>query len=216
MLCTFIVSYLIALFEHDVDVIFPYINDTGAEPPESCVFGLMTVITAFADEYKFVEKLNEKAGGVPPALNKAAFWIGMRSCLGMCFVTTFQETTITAVHDAGAILFFVSGVLYTILQSIISYKAFLCMRTGIATIAFPAVFPTVVCAIFVTQTTLHRKTEDEDYVFHLVSAVSEWIMVFSFIFFTYIHDFKFTLKLRTVCGLFLMKRLFEPFNLNIY
>ncbi|CAB1345966.1 unnamed protein product [Coregonus sp. 'balchen'] len=40
----------------------------------------------------------------------------------------------------------------------------------------------------------------QDYVFHLVSAVSEWIVAFSFIFFffTYIHDFKkFTLKLRT-------------------
>ncbi|CAB1345967.1 unnamed protein product [Coregonus sp. 'balchen'] len=132
--------------------------------------------------YKFVEKLNEKAGGVPPALNQAAFWIGMLSCLGMCFVVTFQ--------------------------SIISYKAYpygcslaLChTRTGIATIAFLAVSPTVICAVFVTQTTLHRKTEDEDYVFHLVSAVSEWIVAFSFIFFffTYIHDFKkFTLKLRT-------------------
>lgn len=40
--------------------------------------------------YKFVEKLNETAGGVPPALNQAAFWIGMLSCLGMCFVATFQ------------------------------------------------------------------------------------------------------------------------------
>ncbi|CAB1345946.1 unnamed protein product, partial [Coregonus sp. 'balchen'] len=171
---TFIVSYLIALFEHDVDVIFPYI---------SCIFGLMTVITAFAGmatmyaRYKFVEKLNEKAGGVPPALNQAAFWIGMLSCLGICFVATFQETTIIQMHDAGALLFFISGVLYTILQSIISYKAYpygcslaLChTRTGMATIAFLA-----------------------DYVFHLVSAVSEWIMVFSFIFFffTYIHDFK--------------------------
>ncbi|KAK6288415.1 DNA damage-regulated autophagy modulator protein 1 [Coregonus clupeaformis] len=211
---TFIVSYLVALFEHDVDVIFPYISDTGANPPESCIFGLMTVITAFAGmatmyaRYKFVEKLNEKAGGVPPALNQAAFWIGMLSCLGMCFVATFQETTVTSVHDAGALLFFFSGVLYTILQSIISYKAYpygcslaLChTRTGIATIAFLAVSPTVICAVFVTQTTLHRKTEDEDYVFHLVSAVSEWIVAFSFIFFffTYIHDFKkFTLKLRT-------------------
>ncbi|CAB1345965.1 unnamed protein product [Coregonus sp. 'balchen'] len=118
---TFIVSYLVALFEHDVDVIFPYISDTGANPPESCIFGLMT------------------------------------------------ETTVTSVHDAGALLFFFSGVLYTILQSIISYKAYpygcslaLChTRTGIATIAFLAVSPTVICAVFVTQTTLHRKTEDE-------------------------------------------------------
>ncbi|CAB1345968.1 unnamed protein product [Coregonus sp. 'balchen'] len=144
--------------------------------------------------YKFVEKLNEKAGGVPPALNQAAFWIGMLSCLGMCFVVTFQKTTITSVHDAGALLFFISGVLYTILQSIISYKAYpygcslaLChTRTGIA--PSPSwQFPPV-------------SLKTIDYVFHLVSAVSEWIVVFSFIFFffTYIHDFKkFTLKLRT-------------------
>ncbi|XP_045070336.1 DNA damage-regulated autophagy modulator protein 1-like [Coregonus clupeaformis] len=152
---TFIVSYLIALFEHDVDVIFPYISEIGAKPPESCIFGLMTVITAFAGmatmyaRYKFVEKLNEKAGGVPPALNQAAFWIGMLSCLGICFVATFQETTIIQMHDAGALLFFISGVLYTILQSIISYKAYpygcslaLChTRTGMATIAFLAVSP---------------------------------------------------------------------------
>nr|XP_023825280.1 DNA damage-regulated autophagy modulator protein 1 isoform X2 [Salvelinus alpinus] len=167
----------------------------------------MTVITAFAGmatmyaRYKFVEKLNEKAGGVPPVLNQAALWIGTLSCLGMCFVATFQETTIIQVHDAGAILFFVSGVLYTILQSIISYKTFpygcsmaLChVRTGMATMGFLAVPPTIIFAL------LHR-TEDKDNVFHLVSAVSEWIVVFSFIFFffTYIHDFKkFILKLRT-------------------
>ncbi|KAM9402861.1 DNA damage-regulated autophagy modulator protein 1-like isoform 1-T1 [Salvelinus alpinus] len=204
---TFIVSYVIALFEHDVGFILPYISEIGAKPPESCIFGLMTVITAFAGmatmyaRYKFVEKLNEKAGGVPPVLNQAALWIGTLSCLGMCFVATFQETTIIQVHDAGAILFFVSGVLYTILQSIISYKTFpygcsmaLChVRTGMATMGFLAVPPTIIFAL------LHR-TEDKDNVFHLVSAVSEWIVVFSFIFFffTYIHDFKkFILKLRT-------------------
>uniref|UniRef100_A0A8C7TJL0 DNA-damage regulated autophagy modulator 1 n=1 Tax=Oncorhynchus mykiss TaxID=8022 RepID=A0A8C7TJL0_ONCMY len=193
---TFIVSYIIALFEHDLGFILPYISEIGAEPPESCIFGLMTVITACAGmatmyaRYKFVEKLNETAGGVPPALNQAAFWIGMLSCLGMCFVATFQETTIIQVHDAGAILFFVSGVLYTILQSIISYKAFpygcslaLCrVRTGMATMAFLAVPPISIRPFLSLQ----------DNVFHLVSAVSEWIVVFSFIFFffTYIHDFK--------------------------
>ncbi|KAL0962885.1 hypothetical protein UPYG_G00346740 [Umbra pygmaea] len=210
---TFIISYLIALFKHDVDVIFPYISDTGAQPPESCIFGLLTVITAFAGfatmyaRYKFVEKLNESCVLVSPALNKGAFWIGNLSCLGMCIVATFQETIITAVHDAGALLFFVTGVLYTILQTIISYKtyphgcsmALRYIRTVIAVIGLLAAFPTIICAFFVTQTTLHRKPEDEDYVFHLVSAVSEWVVAFSFIFFflTYIQDFRmFTLKLQ--------------------
>ncbi|XP_046879098.1 DNA damage-regulated autophagy modulator protein 1 isoform X2 [Hypomesus transpacificus] len=178
---TFIVSYVIALFKRDIDVIFPYISDTGANPPESCIFGLMTAITSFT---------------------------GMLSCLGMSCVATFQETTVTAVHDAGALLFFVCGVVYTILQSVISYCAhpFGCSttlfytRVAIATIAFLAAFPTIICAGFVTQTSLHRNTGDKDFVFHLVSAVCEWIVAFSFVFFffTYIQDFKmFTLKIRT-------------------
>lgn len=211
---TFIVSYIIALFKRDVDVIFPYISDTGANPPESCIFGLMTVITAFTGmitmytRYKFVEKQNERTGDVSPCLNKTAFWIGMLSCLGMCFVATFQETTITTVHDAGALLFFVSGVVYTILQTVMSYHTYpygcsmtMCFtRAAIASISFLAVFPTIFCAYFVTQTSLHRNSQDKDFVLHLVSAVSEWIVAFSFVFFflTYIQDFKmFTLRLRT-------------------
>ncbi|XP_071761706.1 DNA damage-regulated autophagy modulator protein 1 [Centroberyx gerrardi] len=211
---TFIVSYLIALFRKDVDIIFPYISDTGANPPESCIFGLMTFVSACAGiatmyaRYKFVEKLSEETRVVRPCLNKAALWLGMLSCLGMCIVATFQETTVTSVHDAGALLFFISGVSYSVIQSIISYRAYpygsslaVChTRTVIATIACLAVFPTVICAFFVKQATLHRDKEDEDYVFHLASAVSEWIVAFSFVcfFLTYIDEFKlFTLRMKT-------------------
>ncbi|KAM4614787.1 DNA damage-regulated autophagy modulator protein 1 [Polymixia lowei] len=211
---TFVVNYIIALFRKDVDLIFPYISDIGANPPESCIFGLMTSIAAFTGmatiyaRYKFVEKLNEETRLVRPSLNTVSFWTGILACLGMSFVATFQETTVTSVHDAGALLFFITGVLYTILQSAISYRAYpygsslaVChVRTFIATIASLAVFPTIVCAYYVKQTTLHRNTEDKDYVFHLVSAVNEWIVAFSFVcfFLTYIHDFKlFTLQVKT-------------------
>ncbi|KAJ8007051.1 hypothetical protein DPEC_G00113560 [Dallia pectoralis] len=209
---TFIVSYVIAVFYRHVDIIFPYISDTGALPPESCLFGLMTIITAMAGistmyaRYKFVEKINEQSVWVS-RLNMFAFCIGILSCLGMCLVATFQETTCTIVHDLGAFLFFVTGVLYTIFQSIISYMAYpfgcslalLHIRTVIAVIAFLAAFPTIICAAFVTETKLHRTTEDKDYMVHLVSAVFEWIVAFCFIFFflTYIEDFKtFNLKIR--------------------
>ncbi|XP_049422400.1 DNA damage-regulated autophagy modulator protein 1 [Epinephelus fuscoguttatus] len=211
---TFIVSYIIALFRGDVDVIFPYISDTGAKPPESCIFGLMTFISACAGistiyaRYKFVEKLSADTGMVSPHLNKTALVLGLLSCLGMCIVATFQETLVTAVHDVGAILFFVSGVLYIILQSVISFRAYpfgssICVcrvRVGIAILAVLAFFPTLICAFYVKQTTLHRDKEDEDYPFHVASAVCEWIVAFSFIcfFLTYIDDFKlFTLRVKT-------------------
>ncbi|XP_061570482.1 DNA damage-regulated autophagy modulator protein 1 [Cololabis saira] len=216
--CTFITSYLIALFRHDVDVIFPYISDTGANPPESCIFGLMTFVSACAGtatiyaRYKYVEKLGEDARvTLKPCLNKTTLWLGIISCFGMCIVATFQETAVTLVHDFGALAFFLPGVVYIILQSVISFHAYpfdsslsTCrVRTGIAAIAAAAFFPTVICAYFVKQTTLHRNPEDKDYPFHVASAVCEWVVAFCFIcfFLTYIHDFKrFTLRVRTDCG----------------
>ncbi|XP_068611461.1 DNA damage-regulated autophagy modulator protein 1 [Brachionichthys hirsutus] len=211
---TFIIAYLIALLRHDVDAVFPYISDTGANPPESCIFGLMTFIAACAaaatvySRYKYVEKLTRESNVLKASLNKAALVLGMISCLGMCVVATFQETAVEAVHDVGALLFFVPGVVYTILQSVISYRVFpfrssvcLCRaRLTIAVVATVALFPTAICAYFGRQPTLHRDTKDEGYPFYLASAICEWIVAFSFIFFflTYIDDFKlFTLQVIT-------------------
>ncbi|KAF5901652.1 DNA damage-regulated autophagy modulator protein 1 [Clarias magur] len=208
---TFIVSYLIALFRGDVDLIFPYISDTGATPPESCIFGLMATISAFAGfatmfaRYMFVKKLIEKTGGVSSCLNVAAFIVAVFSCIGMCFVATFQETELTAVHDFGALMFFVFGVIYIILQTIISYKSHpygsskrIChIRAVFSFVASVAVIPTLICASFVKLTKLHWNPEDKDYTLHAVSAVSEWTAAFTFIFFffTYIQEFKqFSLK----------------------
>ncbi|XP_067283388.1 DNA damage-regulated autophagy modulator protein 1 [Pseudorasbora parva] len=209
---TFIISYIIALFRRDVDVVLPYISDTGATPPESCVFGFMSTITAFAAfatmyaEYKFVERVHERTGAVSPVLNKASFAVGIISCVGMCLVATFQETTVVAVHDLGALLFFIFGVIYTIIQSVISYRAhpygsskWMChFRAFFAVVAFLAVFPTIFCAVSVGTSKTHWDTDDKDYTLHLVSAACEWITAFSFVFFflTYIQEFQqFTLKL---------------------
>ncbi|XP_057712144.1 DNA damage-regulated autophagy modulator protein 1 isoform X1 [Corythoichthys intestinalis] len=214
---SFILSYLIALFRRDVDVLFPYISDAAANPPESCIFGLMTFVSACAgmatiySRFKFVEKLSEETRVVNPQLNKTTLVLGILSCIGMCVVATFQETAVTAVHDVGALLFFVSGVLYILLQTVISYQAFphessitVCrVRLAVTVIASLAFFPTVICAFFVKQTDLHRVKDSKDYPFHVASAVCEWVVAFSFVcfFLTYIDDFKrFTLRVMTELG----------------
>ncbi|KAM6962156.1 DNA damage-regulated autophagy modulator protein 1 [Tautogolabrus adspersus] len=207
---TFIIPYLIALFRRDVDIIFPYISDTAAKPPESCIFGLMTFISACAGiatiyaRYKYVQKLSEETKVVSPRLNKSALYVGVISCLGMCIVATFQEITVTIAHDLGALLFFVSGISYIILQTAVSYQAYpygssmnvIRVRLCISILATLAFFPTVICASFVKQTELHRDPEDKDYPYQLASAVCEWTVAFSFIcfFLTYIHDFKVSIK----------------------
>ncbi|XP_043093072.1 DNA damage-regulated autophagy modulator protein 1 [Puntigrus tetrazona] len=209
---TFIISYIIALFQRDVDVILPYISDTGATPPESCVFGFMSTITAFAAfatmyaEYKFVGRVHERTGSVSPRLNKVSFGFGVVSCIGMCLVATFQETTVMPVHDLGALLFFVSGVIYTFLQSVISYrglpyecpKSVCCFRVFFSGLAAIAVIPTIACAIPVGTSKLHWDTSDKDYSLHIASVTCEWITTFSFVFFflTYIREFQqFKLKM---------------------
>lgn len=48
---TFSISYIISVARGDVDPGFPYISDTGARKPESCVFGQMLNITAAVCKY---------------------------------------------------------------------------------------------------------------------------------------------------------------------
>uniref|UniRef100_A0A3Q4GVT2 DNA-damage regulated autophagy modulator 1 n=1 Tax=Neolamprologus brichardi TaxID=32507 RepID=A0A3Q4GVT2_NEOBR len=204
---TFIICYIIAIYRHDVDVIFPYISDTGVSPPESCIFGLMTFISACAGvgtiyaRYKHVELLREDATNVSACLNKAALWLGVISCFGMCIVATFQETVVQIVHDIGAILFFVFGIVYMILQCVISFRAYpygssknvCCVRVAIASLATVAFVPMSVSIV-------------QDYPFHVASAVCEWIVAFTFVFFffTYIHDFKVSISLSHIVYSFLI------------
>lgn len=62
-----------------------------------------------------------------------------------------QETTVPVVHDVGAVTFFVSGIIYTILQAVISYRAYpygstmgVCRaRFGIAVLAAVAFIPSI-------------------------------------------------------------------------
>uniref|UniRef100_A0A3B4GI35 DNA damage regulated autophagy modulator 1 n=1 Tax=Pundamilia nyererei TaxID=303518 RepID=A0A3B4GI35_9CICH len=210
---TFIICYIIAIYRHDVDVIFPYISDTGVSPPESCIFGLMTFISACAGvgtiyaRYKHVELLREDATNVSARLNKVALWLGVISCFGMCIVATFQETVVQVVHDIGAFLFFVFGIVYIILQCFISFQAHpygcskyvFCVRVTITILAAVAFVPSILFEISSVSIV-------QDYPFHVASAVCEWIVAFTFVFFffTYIHDFKVSISLSHIVYSFLI------------
>ncbi|XP_072309882.1 DNA damage-regulated autophagy modulator protein 1 [Eucyclogobius newberryi] len=202
---TFIISYVIAVLTHNVDVVLPFISDTANSPPASCFFGLMTSVSAFAgvltmySMYKYMAQLGVGTGLVSARCNKAALGLGLLSCFGMCIVATFQESAVRKVHLLGALLFFLCGALYVCVETYISYcswpygaSLFICRtRLAISLISIGVFFPTVICK-FLEKDTLQK-----------TSAGCEWIVAFSFIgyFLTYVHDFKqFTLKVQTVCG----------------
>lgn len=143
-----------------------------------CVF--CTGVGTIYARYKHVELLREDATNVSACLNKAALWLGVISCFGMCIVATFQvcthikitfntsqliqcnykcsflfywlqETVLESVHLTGAGLFFFCGIVYIILQSFISFRAYpygssrnVCfVRVAIASLAAVAFIPSI-------------------------------------------------------------------------
>ncbi|XP_005374617.1 PREDICTED: DNA damage-regulated autophagy modulator protein 1 isoform X2 [Chinchilla lanigera] len=210
----FLISYVVAVLAGHVDPFLPYISDTGTTPPESGIFGLMINFSAFLGaatmymRYKIVEKQGQASLHGTPLLNAVSLGLGLAGCVGMGIVANFQELAVPMVHDAGALLAFVCGVVYTLLQSVISYKA--CpqwnslstchARMAISAVSCAAVVPMIACASLISITKLEWNPKEKDYVYHVVSAACEWTVAFGFIFYflTFIRDFQdVTLKIST-------------------
>ncbi|XP_030070904.1 DNA damage-regulated autophagy modulator protein 1 isoform X1 [Microcaecilia unicolor] len=202
----FILSYVIAVLSGHVNPLVPYISDTGTNPPESGVFGFMISITAFLGavtmyaKYKILEKQNEVSRFMNPLSNVASLTTGLMGCTGMGIVATFQELAVPIVHDVGALMTFICGVLYILSQSALSYKSApvwntqnMChVRLAISSMSFVALVPMIICAILASMTKLIWDPDEKDYAVHLTSAICEWIVAFAFIcfFLTYIRDFQ--------------------------
>ncbi|XP_044538775.1 DNA damage-regulated autophagy modulator protein 1 [Gracilinanus agilis] len=210
----FIISYLIAVFFGHVNPFLPYISDTGTIPPESGIFGFMFNFSAclgaltIYTKYKMVEKQNQTCYFSNPVANLVALVLGLVACLAMGIVASFQALSLPMIHDGGALLVFICGVMYILLQSIISYKACpqwnkrsIChIRMAISAVSCTAVIPVIACASLISMTKLQWNPEEMDYTCHVVSAICEWTVAFSFIFFflTFVQDFQnVTLKIIT-------------------
>lgn len=226
----FIITYVTSVSLGHVEPLVPYISDTGTTPPESAIFGFMISITSFLGtftmyaRYKIVQKQNEAATFIPNWLNTVSLMIGVLGCIGMVIVATFQERTVPIVHDVGALLTFLGGVFYILLQSVISYKSFprwssirLCrIRMAIAMVSLAALIPMIICAAFIFFS--HREWETEKksarahgkhhslsdlhYKVQMTSAICEWIVAFGFVsfFLTYVQEFQ-GAKLRIITEL---------------
>ncbi|CAO2581335.1 DNA damage-regulated autophagy modulator protein 1 [Lemmus lemmus] len=182
----FIISYVVAVLSGHVSPFLPYISDTGTTPPESGIFGFMINFSAFLGKYTII--LNEKF-----TVSSLAHGVRTHS-------RSLQELAMPVVHDGGALLAFVCGVIYTFLQSVISYKscpqwnshATCHVRMVISAVSCAAVVPMIACASLISITKLEWNPKEKDYVYHVVSAICEWTVAFGFIFYflTFIQDFQ--------------------------
>ena len=124
---SFIVAYGMSVGLSHVPALFPYISDTGAKPPASCVFGLLLNIAAmmafitmyvrhaYLEKYGFLESTVKLH-----MLNDVSMFIGFFSVLGIMIVASFQWTNVLSVHIIGALMAFVLGNIYCWIQSYLS------------------------------------------------------------------------------------------------
>ncbi|XP_072829267.1 DNA damage-regulated autophagy modulator protein 1 isoform X1 [Vicugna pacos] len=172
----FVISYVVAVLSRHVNPFLPYISDTGTTPPESGIFGFMINFSAFLGaatmytRYKIVEKQNQTSYISTPVFNLMSLVLGLVGCIGMGIVANFQELAVPVVHDGGALLAFVCGVMYTLLQSIISYKS--CpqwnslstchVRMAISAVSCAAVIPMIACASLISITKLEWNPKEKE------------------------------------------------------
>lgn len=210
---SFIFSFITAVLLHHVDPLVPYISDTGTVAPERCLFGIMLDISSFLGivtfyiRFKQVEALSAEDCKMAK-LNKTGLVLGMISCFGLCIVANFQKTTFIAMHIIGACLTFGLGMLYILVQTIISYKmqphihgkgifwirlvVFVWCASSVVSMFISSVALNVDLHGADLAKKLHWDIHEKGYTLHIISTISEWSLAFSFnsYFLTYIQDFQ--------------------------
>ncbi|XP_078232934.1 DNA damage-regulated autophagy modulator protein 1-like [Pogona vitticeps] len=184
-------------------------SDTGAKPPENVIFGIMITISALLGaitmtmRYLILRRQNKMRHFISSSLNLLALCFGILGCIGMCIVARFPELTYPAIHDGGALMAFVSGTVYIVLQTAISYKLYKecpqwCTpriwhtRLVLSVVTIMALVPMITCDSLISITKIDWNPGEKEYVYHLVGAVCEWIVAFSFemFFLTFVSDFQ--------------------------
>ncbi|KAK2189395.1 hypothetical protein NP493_107g00017 [Ridgeia piscesae] len=146
---TFLLTYAIAVWLQHVEADFPYISDTGTQPPESCIFGqLLNIAAVIAGITVYIRyrQIEYHAHGVHmKRSNKATLVMGLMSSLGISMVGNFQETEILPLHVTGAMLAFGVSTVYCWVQTVMSYSA--CPRLGSRTLCHIRVTICVVASL---------------------------------------------------------------------
>ncbi|ELU15811.1 hypothetical protein CAPTEDRAFT_183312 [Capitella teleta] len=187
-----------------------FLSDTGAIPPESCIFAQLLNLTAVvvgATVYVRYRHVRETCMDRPKILiaNKVSLVLGLLAALGVSMVGNFQETNVLVVHLIGAILAFGIGTVYCWLTSALSYKMCPSVSSRL-TCHIRVLISSFTSVAFIITFTLDgiakryfhgndpRKwyPSDGGWSEHLVSTVSEWLMAIAMLMFflTFVGEFK--------------------------
>lgn len=207
-----VTCYTIAVLHGDVSKLFPYISDTGGDPPESCIFGqLLNMIAFFVFAGVLLRYKQVSSMILPLSINRVSGLSVLAGCLaalGASLVANFQDTTVVMVHYTGALLLFLFGIIYCLCQTYISYhinvhinRKWIChLRMVLSVIAAVSMITCIIGSNIaekrwnehhVSPSIFKWGPKDGGYPAHLVSTFSEWAMSIALIgyFVTFIPDF---------------------------
>ncbi|XP_023221525.1 DNA damage-regulated autophagy modulator protein 1-like isoform X1 [Centruroides sculpturatus] len=219
--CGMIICFIMALSEGHVSAYVPFISETGGKLPESGIFGIFLVFTAYMGmavmtiRYLLVSELNEGSIRKIDILNKISLFVGYLSLCGMIIVGCYPMYGIISAHVTGAVLLFFGCLFYGILQTILTfwmyptYNGILIFRIRLAICTFCILFLITLTIIFPLGRRLWNQMKpkadkvpsDRGFTEILTSAICEWFLAISFIFFffTFVREFrKVTLHLSLV------------------
>jgi len=210
---TFFLTYAIAVSLKHTELNWPYISDTGAHPPESCIFGQLINIGAvflgisFYIRYKQVSEFcsSHQLSSRLRLINYLSLGVGWLGAVGLSIVANFQETEVFVVHMTGAFMAFGFGTVY--LWSQVLASILLCPlahgRCMIVIRLVLAVVNTVAFVVMIVAGVAANKQwhgddptkwnkDDGGWTLHVASTGSEWIMALAFDIFilTLVPEFK--------------------------
>eukprot|EP01137_Pigoraptor_chileana_P005854 Opistho-2@49498 len=213
---SFITTYAIAVGKGDVKAFFPYISDTGSEPPESCIFSLCLNVSgwiALLVMYLRFKQIDVTAQGLTLAesglmrrRNRRSLAAGCLSVAGLILVANFQDTAVLEVHMIGAVSVFFFGGVYEILNAQLSRSLghtvdarAQVISLVLTYIGMAATVAGAGAAYFLKGKDLDTMAEiqkwpssDRGYAAHVTSTAGEWLMGVSFLafFLSYVRTFK--------------------------
>ncbi|KAJ8299174.1 hypothetical protein KUTeg_023234 [Tegillarca granosa] len=177
IICSFFISYGIAVGYGHTEPDFPYISHTAIEAPERCVFGQLVNVGALMQIFR--QKKFDNVRGWQKA-NIVGIILGVISAFGISMVANFQTVVLRGPHYVGAGLAFGLGLIYCWLQTRITWR----LREeniGNRKIAILQLINSIALTGF-----------DSLRGVYLTSTISEWLLAISVLTYTltYTWDFK--------------------------
>jgi len=178
---------------------WPFVSDTGGNPPESCLFTLLLTWAAifnFISMCLYYQYIKHK--GVETKANGYALAVGCICCFGMTVVAAFQFPVQEIIHLAGAGLAFGGAIVYSwmvvhISRKYDSSKKLLYVRVGVATLDTISFCVLLVVYNLWMSDTLPKK----------LPAITEWLLIYLAILFmsTLVYELRYISKVKILVGL---------------